>query len=340
MLENIPRYPDIPENLHIAASQKKLVPFIGAGVSRLRGYPDWEKFADQALRFFVAEGKLNHAQFDQISGLSPRVKLSFAVNLEERYNLLIDFKKILSLNSEKNQNKDIYRHVLRLFQFSKTFITTNYDEELDGQLPPVPPQINEENESISKIAQSTTLIYQRDDIDVSNLDRKNAVIHIHGSVCDRTSMVLTTSDYLDRYYGHQVGGLEPRENKFLTFLEQLFKSRNVLFIGYGSDELEILEYVIKKSIAKLPITDGQITDDRNNRHYILQGFFTHQLELAKSMESYFQSLGISLLPFSLDIFGWESLIDVIKHLNGILQPGRRLALAEYREMANLLPTTE
>ena len=335
MLEKIPKYPDIPENLHIAASQKKLVPFIGAGVSRLRGYPDWKKFADEALRFFVREGKLNHAQFDQISRLSPRVKLSFAVNLEERYNLLIDFKKILSPNSDKNQNKDIYRHILRLFQFSKTFITTNYDEELDGQLPPVPPQINEENESISKIAQSTALIYQRNDIDVSNLDRKNAVIHIHGSVCDRTSMVLTTSDYLHRYYGHQVGGLEPRENKFLTFLEQLFKSRNVLFIGYGSDELEILEYVVEKGIEK-----RLITGDRYNRHYILQGFFTHQLELAQSMESYFQSLGISLLPFSLNELGWESLIDVIKHLNGILQPGRRLALAEYREMANLLPTTE
>ena len=41
MLEKIPKYPDIPENLRIAAAKKELVPFISVGVSRLAGYPGW-----------------------------------------------------------------------------------------------------------------------------------------------------------------------------------------------------------------------------------------------------------------------------------------------------------
>lgn len=53
MQKHIPVGPDIPEELYLAAGRKELVPFIGAGVSRLVGYPDWNKLANEALEFFV-----------------------------------------------------------------------------------------------------------------------------------------------------------------------------------------------------------------------------------------------------------------------------------------------
>jgi len=54
----------------------KLIPFVGAGASKLAGCPDWNEFADEALRVFVEHGKFSHAQLDQVKALSPRVKLS------------------------------------------------------------------------------------------------------------------------------------------------------------------------------------------------------------------------------------------------------------------------
>jgi hypothetical protein len=62
MIERIDPIPQIPKALHLAALQRKLVPFIGAGVSQLGGCPSWHDFANRALRFFVTHGKLSHAQ--------------------------------------------------------------------------------------------------------------------------------------------------------------------------------------------------------------------------------------------------------------------------------------
>ena len=114
------------------------------------------------------------------------------------------------------------------------------------------------------------------------------------------------------------------ENQYLTFLQELFNQRTVLFVGYGLEELEILEHIIQKGI------DRQQGVDQNKAltHYVLQGFFSHQIEMARSMQGYFQSFGISLLPFSLDTREWHGLVNVIEHLNKELPPGKGLTLAE------------
>ena len=338
MIDRFDKYPDIPDGLKVAAHRKSLVPFIGAGVSRIIGYPNWEEFAVKALKFFVTERKLNHAQFDQILDrkLSPRIILSLAKNLEEKFRLPIEFEKILSPQEGWDPNyENIYEDVIRLFQFSKTFVTTNFDKELDGQLRQGLPEIDEKNTSVNAPLHSVTPIYEPKDIDVRSLDKKNSVIHIHGSVRDRNSMVLTTSDYLERYSGHKIDGPAVIENPFLSFLQQLFVSRNVLFIGYGLEELEILEYVFhKSSISQPKDAQGRIEE----KHYIIQGYYSHQLELANSLASYFHSLGIKLLPFSLDTDGWDGLGAVIHHLIDTLPPGEDLTLEARREMAELLPS--
>ena len=333
MLENIPKYPEIPEHLYIAAGQKRLVPFIGAGVSKLAGYPDWDELANEALKYFVTKGILNHAQFNIIKNLPQKTKLTFAINLEKATpDAHIDFKKILSRKDKYRSKDDIYAQIFKLFRFSQTFVTTNFDTELDKKPPAVSWMMNGEDASISEPQQLPTPIYKPNEIDVSSLDKKNTVIHVHGSIHDQDSMVLTTSDYLTRYYGHRFEGTEKGENRFLTFLQQLFKSRNVLFIGYGLEELEILEYVIPKG------SDKQLaTDNEEPRHYVLMGFFSYQLHIANTMKSYFKSLGISLLPYSRDEQDWDSLIDVINYLNETLPRGKQLVLTERLDMANLLP---
>ncbi len=66
MIERIESIPRVPDVLRIAALQRTLIPFVGAGVSQLGGCPGWDQFANGALQFFVGSGKLSHAQFDQI----------------------------------------------------------------------------------------------------------------------------------------------------------------------------------------------------------------------------------------------------------------------------------
>jgi aryl-alcohol dehydrogenase-like predicted oxidoreductase len=147
---------------------------------------------------------------------------------------------------------------------------------------------------------------------------------------DRESMVLTTADYLDCYSSHRIDGKGNHENPFLTFLQTLFQLKNVLFIGYGLNELEVLEYVVQKGIKIPPNTREE------PRHYVLQGFFSHERELARSLESYFRQFGIGLLPFSRDERDWDQLGVVIKYLAREIPLGPPLILPKRLEMEELL----
>ncbi len=62
MIEKIEAIPKIPDALRLAALQRKIIPFVGAGVSQLGGCPGWDQFANAALQFFLGKGKLTHAQ--------------------------------------------------------------------------------------------------------------------------------------------------------------------------------------------------------------------------------------------------------------------------------------
>lgn len=327
MIDKIEVYPVIPDALRQAALKKTIVPFIGAGVSQLGGCPGWTEFANAALNFFVQKGKLSHAQLDQIASLSSRVKLSLALELEKQHEIAIDFVKLLKPTDDNQKLGDeVYANLLKL---ATTFVTTNYDSWLHQSMPAtyradVDAPLSKESE------ESRQLFYKYHDITVENLGVSNSVFHLHGSVKDRSSMVITTTDYLERYSSHRIDVNENHENPFLTFLEMLFRLKNVLFIGYGLNELEILEYVIQKGIQRQAISDEE------PRHYVLQGFFSHEVELARSLESYFRPFGIGLLPFSRDELDWNQLVEVIEYFVQEIPPGQGLALSERHEMEELL----
>ena len=163
-----------------------------------------------------------------------------------------------------------------------------------------------------------------------NFGVPNSVFHIHGSVLDSTSMVRTTDEYLVRYANHKFAKGPAGENAFLTFLEKLFELKTILFIGYSLSELEVLEYVLQKK--------GQDINEEGTeqKHFILQGFFTHEIELAKSLKEYFAKFGVELIPFSRDENNWDQLAKVIEYLALELKIGNPLAVATLQEMKGLL----
>lgn len=331
MDNKIPLLPVIPDGLRIAANTGKLVPFVGAGVSVLGGCPGWADFATETLRYFVKKEKISPAQLDQLSHVSPRVKLAIANALEKEHGISVDFADLLrpKPGDKKDAGDRIYAGLAKL---GSTFVTTNYDDWLDtmpssmdaSRNLPSGPELNSPHNS-------RDVVYRLADFNLKKLSSPNTVLHIHGSVRDRTSMVLTTSDYLKRYKGHRLSGDERRENHFLTFLEMLFRQKCVLFVGYGLEELEILEYVLQKSRYDIQ-SSSEVT-----RHYILQGFFSHQVELMRSLELYYRNeCGITLIPFSRDVKDWNQLIDVVEYLGKQIPVGSLLNLQERLEMQRLL----
>jgi hypothetical protein len=314
-----------------AAQLGLLIPFIGAGASRVAGCPGWPDFAERALRFFVEKGKFTHAQLDQIRTLNPRVKLSFAKILERQHDLQIDFNRVLYQSADLNNAKGL-RLYSAIAKLGKTFVTTNYDEWLDSCLARPPLLVAEGPEQVATATQPTpNVIHRVRDLTPDSLSRPNTVIHLHGSLKEPGSMIVTTQDYIGHYANDRKRGGADEENPVLTFLHALFQTRKtVLFIGYGLEELEILEYVIGKAGLRQPAGDKQI------RHYILQGFFGHEQELRRTLERYYRENGIGLIPFSRDERDWDQLIDEVEKLAQLMPAAELNKIERLIEMEALL----
>ena len=120
-----------------------------------------------------------------------------------------------------------------LSKLGTTFVTTNYDEWLDTVIS-APTQSLQANldPALSSREEARTVFYDVVNLTADNL-RPNTVIHLHGSLNNPASMILTTQDYVRHYANDRYAGGAGKENNVLTFLDFLFRQRNVLFVGFS-----------------------------------------------------------------------------------------------------------
>ncbi len=248
MTDGLKPVPNIPPVLRDAAYRGVLIPFVGAGVSVLAGCPTWNELADGALRACINENKFTYGQLAQIEHLGPRVKLSIARGLELEHGFQIDFAKLVQ-PKVSNEKKEIGNQVYHsLGKLGTTFVTTNYDGWLDTEIadtptpvnPPAAPQTTTDNAPSPR-----RRIYEVNEFTPVNLNSPKTVFHLHGSLAAPAGMIMTTREYIVRYRNDRSDGDPTRENRTLTFLDHLFSNKTVLFVGYGLEDLEILEYVIQ-----------------------------------------------------------------------------------------------
>jgi hypothetical protein len=331
MAEQIRPVPAIPQGLREAAQVGVLIPFIGAGASRLAGCPGWGDFADGALRWLIEHAVFSYSKFDQIRHLNPRVKLSLARMLERENNAAIDYKRLLHPVERRDHQKGV-RLYNSLFKLAKTFVTTNYDEWLDERMPDSNPAVSAgDGEAAKEPLPTLHIVHKISELTPDILGEPNTVIHLHGSLRDPKGMILTTQDYVTHYANDRLAGDPTKENRVLTFLEYMFANKTVLFIGYGLEELEILEYVILK--ARRP--PGSPHNEA--RHFILQGFFSHEEALMRQMKSYYlKECGIELLPFLRDEKDLDQLIDVLEEFAKLIPASTPLVVQKAQEMKALL----
>jgi SIR2-like domain len=333
MSDGILPIPAIPAVLREASQRGVLIPFVGAGVSVLAGCPTWGELADGALRACIDAKKFTHSQLAQIRHLSPRVKLSIARGLEAEHGLKIDYAKLINPENGYENNNTGNRVYRSLGKLGQTFVTTNYDSWLDTEIPEVllPVTASAPQQDTTATAPSKRkAIFNQNKFTPANLNQPKSVFHLHGSLADPAGMVITTRDYITRYANDRAGNDPQQENRTLTFLGHLFQTKTVLFIGYGLEDLEILEYVIQKARMLLPGEQAQA------RHFMLQGYFSHEYELMRSLTQYYKQCNIQLLPFSRDEKDWPQLIEVLEKFAEDMPAATPLKLQLQMEMERLL----
>lgn len=312
-----------------------VIPFIGAGVSRLAGGPSWDEFANGALKSFVEQGSMDHATYDLMKSLSPRIKLSIALEQEEKAlqndGKPIDFLKLLHPTGDCSNEKG-QRLYQGLSTLSQRFVTTNYDRWLDA--PIFLPTTTSSTQASSSgnlpnqlKPQKRDRYFFKDEFRISAFNQPNMVLHLHGSVDKRESMILTTEQYAKHYANDRRNGVE--ENRVLTLLDDLFDMYTCLFIGYGLDELEILEYVISNK--------RRIPPPNEVKHFLLQGFFSHERALMQELRKYYSAqCRITMIPYLRDELDWDQLLEVIDHFAQKIPIGNAQVSAQLAIMKQLI----
>ena len=273
------RIPKVPSEIKDAAESGMLVIFIGAGISRLAGCPLWDGFASKVLDDLTPR-YLSYYEKSLIEAIpDPRKRLSIVRIIEKEEKTSANYKRILKGDGSED---NIYKHINR---FNCTFVTTNYDVLIKP-------------ERVQSKSEEDWRFYERADLLNNKLDEPGNVIHLHGCVNNPEKMVIATKDYLDHYSKKEVQ----------DFLEHLFKRKTVLFLGYGLEEFEILEYILKYSVVK-----DSVKGRREKRFFMLQGFFAAEESLYERLTSYYKgSFSVELIGFKKDEKDYEQQTDILE----------------------------
>lgn len=268
------------ESFYEAIEGKRFVFFIGAGISRIMGVPGWDELATILINNAFPDYISSHSILKSIT--NSKQLISIAYNEFEKENRLTEFYNFFSnaLKPRGNIKENVYKI---LAEFDAAYLTTNADNLFEEVL-------------------GKELCHVGADYPLNNENhmKKNHLYYLHGHYTECVNhindhLVFTAEQYVKRY----------NDGDFQEFLRTIFHKDNVIvFLGYGLNEYEIIDYIVTKSGDKF----------RKNKVYILEPFCDNEDILYNSKKLYFESLGISLIPYDISTQGYCQIIDVLKEL--------------------------
>lgn len=287
--EKILSVPELPKKIEEAINNKNLVIFIGAGVSRLKPYDckGWDELARNLIKEttfdYLAKNYLTEILYK--SGGCKKVITICYNHFVETKNKDAFFECMKDALNDKDealkntkQNKGIYQHIKNM---GGIFVTTNADRHID--------QIFDENNIVIEPNKFYDNLNTPKVNDTKNMKK---LYKIHGCISKKESLVFTASQYFKQY----------NDTSFINFLNNLFKKYTILFVGYGLEEFELLDFLCQK---------GK-TDSKEKRHFFLNGYFSNEKLLKDMEQKYFDDLGIELIPFCKDEKNYEQLNEIFK----------------------------
>jgi len=194
----------IPEKLLQKIKQKKLVVFVGAGLSCKLGYPNWNELIVEILKG-ISDTESKSDKY--IQAFHDEILNSFEVlsKISEHKPSSIEIlDKIIS----KHENTEPSSCHKKLGQLTNNILTTNYDSLLEKALPEYEKIVYTNNYKVAKLSE-----YEK------------SIFKIHGDIEEPQNCILFPSEY-EKLYND--------EEKTSTFeLKKIISDKSILFIGFS-----------------------------------------------------------------------------------------------------------
>jgi hypothetical protein len=273
--ERIFPIPSLPDEITNSVNRHKLAVFIGAGASRLIGCMGWSQLADKIVDACFDEKCIKYKEKNALGKKNPKKKISICQHVLDRHKKADVFfeiiRKSLQADPKKAEMLPIYQE---LYKLRAVYVTTNVDEYFDN------------------LYFKDSIVYKTHDFDANNID-PTRLYHLHGTISDPQSMIFTTRRYLEHY----------RDPNILSFLKKLFSEYTVLFIEYGMEEFEVIDFLFTKTTGSSGVL----------RHFVLLPMFRGEENILTFEEYYYGDLGIEVIPYAIDDSGREQLYYVIEN---------------------------
>ncbi|MEO1168745.1 MAG: SIR2 family protein [Pseudomonadota bacterium] len=230
----------IPHSLEVALSQRKVIPFVGAGLSQgildrtgKRIFPNWPNLLDGAATRLEAEGKEPEARL--VSSLVETGDLlGAAKSAKENLSqpIWVDYLKEVfdrTFDDVDPESLSVLRMVWALG--SNLVVTTNYDRSLQWTCP---------DRADFRVWDIEAKAEQVETIRQGNAPRPT-VWHLHGQIDNANKIILAPEQY-----GHLYGDGVSKEiySAALATLRTILKSHTLLFVGFSMTDAKFMAQVI------------------------------------------------------------------------------------------------
>lgn len=196
---------------HLKSELINIVPFLGSGVSIPLGLPNWTGLISK-----MESGLTNHSDIEQFREYLKEGDIFNAIDILQKeslsYRTEIQIKNFINEYINKNFRESLseeYHNINDILNLNSDFyITTNYDNALSHYK--------------SKFSQPFVL----NDLKVMQdlfSEKNQRIIHLHGNVDKRDTMVVTEKDYEKLY----------NDDKNKSILTGIMSSKSFLFIGFS-----------------------------------------------------------------------------------------------------------
>jgi hypothetical protein len=202
--------PQIPPEVIYAIEEKRLILFLGAGVSCAAGGKNWDTISDEMLNIYRNQGLLEIGDFNRLQSEDYYTRFEFLK--QKSPELFRDLLAKSLIVKEPNIIANFKILMKKLLKFKPvSIVTTNIDDLLQK----------------SNIVDSDKIFYL-DDCNPQYI-HKNCVFCIHGAPKNN---IFVLSQKMHYYRAN---------NNLIFFLHNVFGSFCVLFIGYSLNPEDVLE---------------------------------------------------------------------------------------------------
>ncbi len=275
---------------------KKLIIFVGSGISKLCGLPLWNELAEKLVDDFFGKNTNENKSLKRIAEKNPKLCLSLLEASCHDTNYLNDkIKEKLIINDENTAQKRI---VASFKKMKASIVTTNADLLLDC------------------CALSDNYVYEctLDELNMQNdVIREPSVLYLHGRITAGDTLVFTVGKYLKKY----------QNPIFKKNMENLFSNKNYvfLFMGTSMNELELLQYMFDTQNEKF------ILETFNRNNFVLEDLYKNYYE---------NNFNIKQISIDINEKDYEKQIDFLEKLSNEIYFSYNYNRESYEKIVDLI----